>query len=70
MPNGNPSQRNADLSKVSEILRVMSLSHSNKAEISVKAFDELLITLRRPTALAGGGGMIWGYWRTKVSENA
>lgn len=56
MPNGNPSQRNADLSKVSEILCVMSLSHSNKAEISVKAFDKLMITLRWITTLAGGGG--------------
>lgn len=55
MPNGNPSHRDADLSKVSEILRVVSLSHSNKAKISMKAFDKLMITLKRLTTLAGGG---------------
>lgn len=57
MSNSDPTQINAKFSEVSEILRVQSLSHPNKVEIAVDAFDELLVAIKWLTTSAWGHDM-------------
>ncbi len=56
MPSVSPSQRIAEISSALKILRTQSLSHLDKAaEISAKALDELLASLKRLTTLGSEG---------------
>ena len=56
MPSASPSQRLDEISKELEILRAQSLNHPDKAaEMLQNGLDQIQVSLKELTALAGGG---------------